>query len=39
VEIRASFELDRMLGNGEVVGKHEILWDALLAHGNEPFGE
>ncbi|KAG1882815.1 CHAT domain-containing protein [Suillus subluteus] len=37
VEIRASFEFDRMLGNGEVVGKFEISWDALLDHGNEPF--
>ncbi|KAG1869920.1 CHAT domain-containing protein [Suillus subluteus] len=37
VEIRASFELDRMLGNGEVVGKLETSWDALLDHGNEPF--
>ncbi|KAG1850199.1 CHAT domain-containing protein [Suillus subalutaceus] len=37
LEIRASFELDRMLGNGEVVGKLETLWDALLDHGNEPF--
>ncbi|KAG1862744.1 CHAT domain-containing protein [Suillus subalutaceus] len=37
VEIMASFELDRMLGNGEVVGKVEISWDALLDHGNEPF--
>ncbi|KAG1823391.1 CHAT domain-containing protein [Suillus subaureus] len=37
VEIRASFELDQMLGNGEVVGKLEMSWDALLDHGNEPF--
>ncbi|KAG1841934.1 CHAT domain-containing protein [Suillus subalutaceus] len=37
VEIRASFEFDRMLGNGEVVGKLETSWDALLDHGNEPF--
>jgi hypothetical protein len=39
VEIRAAFELDQMLGNGEVVGKLETSWDALLDHGNEPFGE
>ncbi|KAG1902072.1 uncharacterized protein F5891DRAFT_1172155 [Suillus fuscotomentosus] len=37
VEIRASFELDRMLGNGEVVGKLETSWDALLDHRSEPF--
>ncbi|KAG2071367.1 hypothetical protein BDR04DRAFT_1154526 [Suillus decipiens] len=37
VEIRASFELDRMLGNGEIIGKLEKSWDALLDHGNEPF--
>ncbi|KAG2029055.1 hypothetical protein BDR03DRAFT_976094, partial [Suillus americanus] len=37
VEIRASFELDRMLGNGEVIGKLETSWNALLDHGNEPF--
>ncbi|KAG1841918.1 CHAT domain-containing protein [Suillus subalutaceus] len=36
-EIRASFELDHMLGNGEVVGKLETSWDTLLDHGNEPF--
>jgi len=39
VEIRAAFELDQMLGNGEVVGKFKISWDALRNHGNEPFGE
>ncbi|KAG2342353.1 hypothetical protein BDR05DRAFT_1000986 [Suillus weaverae] len=33
----ASFELDRMLGNGEVIGKLEMSWDELLNHGNEPF--
>ncbi|KAG2062956.1 hypothetical protein BDR04DRAFT_1235616 [Suillus decipiens] len=26
-----------MLGNGEIVGKLETSWDALLDHGNEPF--
>ncbi|KAG2134816.1 hypothetical protein DEU56DRAFT_756843 [Suillus clintonianus] len=35
--IRASFELDRMLGNGEVIGL-QTLWDELIGHGNEPFG-
>ncbi|KAG1837231.1 CHAT domain-containing protein [Suillus subalutaceus] len=37
VEIRVSFELDCMLGNGEVVGKLDTSWDELLDHGNEPF--
>ncbi|KIK37570.1 hypothetical protein CY34DRAFT_810181 [Suillus luteus UH-Slu-Lm8-n1] len=37
VKIRASFELDRMLGNGELVGELETSWDALLDHGHEPF--
>jgi hypothetical protein len=37
IEIRASFELDRMLGNGKVVGKLETSWDMLLDHKNEPF--
>ncbi|KAG2135415.1 CHAT domain-containing protein [Suillus clintonianus] len=37
VEIRASFELDRMLGNGEIVGKLQTSWDELLDHGDEPF--
>ncbi|KAG2362158.1 hypothetical protein BDR07DRAFT_1071514 [Suillus spraguei] len=37
IEIRASFEFDRMLGNGEVVGKLETSWNALLNHANEPF--
>ncbi|KAG1826657.1 hypothetical protein EV424DRAFT_1345440 [Suillus variegatus] len=37
VKIKASFELDRMLGNGEVVGKIETSWDALLDHRSEPF--
>jgi hypothetical protein len=39
MEISASFEFNPMLGNGEVVGKLETSWDALLGHGNEPFGE
>ncbi|KAG2360634.1 hypothetical protein BDR07DRAFT_1486761 [Suillus spraguei] len=37
MEISASFEFNPMLGNGEVVGKLETSWDALLGHGNEPF--
>ncbi|KAG1729113.1 CHAT domain-containing protein [Suillus lakei] len=37
VEIRASFELDRMLGGGEVIGKLDKSWDDLLNHGDEPF--
>jgi hypothetical protein len=39
VEIRVCYELDHMLGNGEVVGKLETSWNALLDQGNEPFGE
>ncbi|KAG0698608.1 hypothetical protein DFH29DRAFT_1002692 [Suillus ampliporus] len=39
LEIRASFELGRMLGNGELIGKLETSWDELLRHGNEPFVE
>ncbi|KAG2033441.1 CHAT domain-containing protein [Suillus americanus] len=35
VEIWASFEFNGTLGNGEVVGKLEISWDALLDH-DEP---
>ncbi|KAG1862770.1 CHAT domain-containing protein [Suillus subalutaceus] len=37
LEIRVSYELGRMLGNGEVVGKVKTSWDELLDHGNEPF--
>ncbi|KAG1857708.1 hypothetical protein DFJ58DRAFT_745006 [Suillus subalutaceus] len=37
VEIRASYELGRMLGGGEVIGKLEMSWDELLDHGDEPF--
>ncbi|KAG2124894.1 CHAT domain-containing protein [Suillus clintonianus] len=37
VEIRASYEVDRMLGSGEVVGKLQTSWDELLDHGDEPF--
>jgi hypothetical protein len=39
VEIRASYEADRMLGSGEVIGKIRVSWDELLDHGDEPFGE
>ncbi|KAG0692576.1 hypothetical protein DFH29DRAFT_489948 [Suillus ampliporus] len=37
VEIRASFELGRTLGNGELIGHLETSWDDLLGHGDEPF--
>ncbi|KAG2112673.1 uncharacterized protein F5147DRAFT_791499 [Suillus discolor] len=37
LEIRAAFELGRMLGGGEVFGKLEMSWDELLDHGDEPF--
>ncbi|KAG2142431.1 CHAT domain-containing protein [Suillus clintonianus] len=37
IEIRAYYELDRMLGNGEVIGKLKISRDELLDHGDEPF--
>ncbi|KAG1773740.1 CHAT domain-containing protein [Suillus placidus] len=37
IEIRASYEADRMLGNGEVIGKLQMSWDELLDHGDEPF--
>ncbi|KAG2040928.1 CHAT domain-containing protein [Suillus americanus] len=37
VEIRASYEADRMLGGGEAIGKLKMSWDELLNHGGEPF--
>ncbi|KIK39069.1 hypothetical protein CY34DRAFT_14634 [Suillus luteus UH-Slu-Lm8-n1] len=37
VEIRASYEADRMLGSGEVISKLQMSWDELLNHGDEPF--
>ncbi|KAG2142408.1 CHAT domain-containing protein [Suillus clintonianus] len=37
MEIRASYELDRMLGNGELIGKLKTSWHELLGHGEEPF--
>ncbi|KIK40192.1 hypothetical protein CY34DRAFT_283651 [Suillus luteus UH-Slu-Lm8-n1] len=42
VEIRASYEADRMLGSGEVIGRlqvswNEISWNEILDHGDEPF--
>ncbi|KAG1895828.1 CHAT domain-containing protein [Suillus fuscotomentosus] len=37
VEIRATFELGRMLGGGEVIGALQMSWDELLNHGDEPF--
>lgn len=33
----ASFEINPILGNGEVIGKLEMSWDELLDRGNEPF--
>ncbi|KAG2139825.1 CHAT domain-containing protein [Suillus bovinus] len=35
--IRASYELGRMLGSGEVIGELEMSWDDLLDYGDEPF--
>ncbi|KAG1831952.1 CHAT domain-containing protein [Suillus subalutaceus] len=37
LDIRASFELNRMLGSGELIGELEVTWDELLDHGDEPF--
>ncbi|KAG1823767.1 CHAT domain-containing protein [Suillus subaureus] len=37
MEIRASYEVDRMLGSGEIIGKLQISWDELLDYGDEPF--
>ncbi|KAG1758645.1 CHAT domain-containing protein [Suillus occidentalis] len=37
LEIRASYELGRMLGSGKVIGKIQTSWDELLDHGDEPF--
>ncbi|KAG1795598.1 CHAT domain-containing protein [Suillus variegatus] len=37
IEIRASYELGRILGRGEVIGKLQILWDELLDHEDHPF--
>ncbi|KIK42231.1 hypothetical protein CY34DRAFT_805131 [Suillus luteus UH-Slu-Lm8-n1] len=37
VEIRASPEAGRMLGNGEVIGKLQMSWGEVLNHGDEPF--
>jgi hypothetical protein len=39
VEIRASYEVNRMLGSGELIRKLKISWDKLLDNGDEPFGE
>ncbi|KAG1717956.1 CHAT domain-containing protein [Suillus lakei] len=36
LEIRASFELDRVLGHGELIGKLETSWNEL-DRGTEPF--
>ncbi|KAG2363017.1 CHAT domain-containing protein [Suillus spraguei] len=37
LDIRASFEFDRILGNGELIGELKMTWDELLDHGDEPF--
>ncbi|KAG1730554.1 CHAT domain-containing protein [Suillus paluster] len=37
LEIRASFELGRMLGHGELVGTLETSWHKVLDHRDEPF--
>ncbi|KAG1740410.1 CHAT domain-containing protein [Suillus paluster] len=37
LEIRASFELGRMLGQGELIGELGIFSNELLDHGVEPF--
>ncbi|KAG2118385.1 Fungalysin metallopeptidase-domain-containing protein [Suillus clintonianus] len=37
MEIRVFFELDRTLGNGEIIGKLQTSWDELLNHGDEQF--
>ncbi|KAG1823771.1 CHAT domain-containing protein [Suillus subaureus] len=37
VEIRASYEVDRMLGSGGIIGKLQMSWDELLGHGDESF--
>ncbi|KIK35922.1 hypothetical protein CY34DRAFT_811769 [Suillus luteus UH-Slu-Lm8-n1] len=37
VEIRASYELGRMLGSGEIIGKLQTSWNELLDDGDEPF--
>ncbi|KAG1844991.1 hypothetical protein F4604DRAFT_1937229 [Suillus subluteus] len=37
-DLLASFELDRMLGNGEVIRELQMLWDELLERRDEPFG-
>ncbi|KAG2094853.1 CHAT domain-containing protein [Suillus discolor] len=37
IEIRASYELGRMLGGGEVIGGLQMSWDEVLDHGDHPF--
>ncbi|KAG2134479.1 hypothetical protein DEU56DRAFT_902010 [Suillus clintonianus] len=36
LDIKTSFELDRMLVNGELIGKFDTSWDDLLDRGDEP---
>lgn len=35
--IRVPYQVDRMVGSGEVIGKLQTLWDELLNHGDEFF--
>ncbi|KAG2352096.1 CHAT domain-containing protein [Suillus spraguei] len=37
LEIRASYELGRRLGSGEIIGKLQVSWGKLLDYGDEPF--
>ncbi|KAG2364139.1 hypothetical protein BDR07DRAFT_1608411 [Suillus spraguei] len=37
IEIRASYEVDQMLGSGELIGKIQTSWDELLDDGDEAF--
>jgi hypothetical protein len=39
MEIKASYEADRMLGSGEVVGRRLSCVMEVLNHGDVPFGE
>ncbi|KAG2099237.1 CHAT domain-containing protein [Suillus discolor] len=37
IEIRASYELGRRLGGGQVIGELQMSWDELLDHGDHPY--
>jgi hypothetical protein len=39
VEIKASYETNRMLRSGGVIGELSMSWDELLDHGDELLGE